>query len=416
MTDPSASHGPAAGRPAIAAVYLTAFLQGLSIVAFPAGAAVLKDAFGLGDAQYGALFLPEVALAIAGSLGAAALVRRLGLKRLLLLAQAANGLAMVALAASVLVPPAAAFPLLLVATALVGLGFGAGGAPLNALPPVLFPGRGDAAILAQHTLLGLGLAAGPLLLAPFVRAGLWTGFPVAVAAASLVLLAMSAAATIPADDRPAGAPGSVPDVAAQPARPLAASPLFWVFGGISVLYAFAEGTFANWAVVFLHEGIGAPAATAGIALSVFWGAIVAGRLAASVLVLRVPSQVLWLLLPGLMAAAFLLLPAASTTTAAIALFGLAGLGCSAFFPLTITLASRAFPGRAAAVSSLMIAALMLGVGTGTFVFGPLREWLTFGEIYRLSAAYPAGAFLLAVGAACTPACRRRVRSLRFEVG
>lgn len=422
MTDsprPSTAAGRA-GRPAILAVYLTGFLQGLAIVSFPASAAVLKDSLGLTDAGYGALFLPQVALAVIGSLAGAALARRLGLKRLLVAAQAATGLSMLALAASAIVPAAAAFPTLLVGTAFVGLGFGIGGAPLNALPPVLFPRRGDAAVLALHTLLGLGLAGGPLLMAPFVAARSWAGFPLAIAAVALTLLGASVFAAIPASDGSGSEGGSAPrgSVAAsdRTGGSLRTAPLFWVFAAIAVLYAFAEGTFANWAVVFLHEGIGASPATAGLGLSVFWGAIVVGRLLASILVLRIPSQALWLVLPVLMGAAFLLLPTASATGPAILLFGLAGLGCSAFFPLTITLASRAFPGRSAAVSSMMIAALMIGVGAGTFVFGPLRELLTFGQIYRLSVLYPAGALLLAAGAACSPACRRSVRTLRFGAG
>jgi hypothetical protein len=38
---------------------------------------------------------------------------------------------------------------------------------------------------------------------------------------------------------------------------------------------------------------------------------------------------------------------------------------------------------------MMIAALMLGVGIGSFVVGPLRGWLAFENLYRLSALYPA---------------------------
>ena len=31
---------------------------------------------------------------------------------------------------------------------------------------------------------------------------------------------------------------------------------------------------------------------------------------------------------------------------------------------------------------------MVGVGLGSFVIGPLREWLTLEQIYRLSTLYP----------------------------
>ena len=45
---------------------------------------------------------------------------------------------------------------------------------------------------------------------------------------------------------------------------------------------------------------------------------------------------------------------------------------------------------------MLIAALMVGVGLGSFVIGPLREWLTFEQLYRLSAFYPATVIGLAL--------------------
>jgi predicted MFS family arabinose efflux permease len=97
---------------------------------------------------------------------------------------------------------------------------------------------------------------------------------------------------------------------------------------------------------------------------------------------------IWLALPVLMIAAFWFLPGASTPVLGLGLFALAGLACSAFFPLTITLASERFPNEVAWVSSMLIAALMVGVGLGSFVIGPLREWLSLEQLYRLSAVYP----------------------------
>ncbi|HUM91985.1 MAG TPA: hypothetical protein PLM32_11500, partial [Candidatus Competibacter sp.] len=105
-------------------------------------------------------------------------------------------------------------------------------------------------------------------------------------------------------------------------------------------------------------------------------------------VVRIGPLTIWLALPALMIAALLLLPGASTPALGLGLFALAGLACSAFFPLTITLASERFPEHVAWVSSMLIAALMVGVGLGSFVIGPLRDWLAFEQLYRLSAFYP----------------------------
>ncbi len=369
-------------KPALLAVYLIAFLQGLTLVSFPASSAVLKQMHGFTDAQYGAIFLPQVALAVLGAVAGGTLARRLGLQPLLWLTAAGNGLSQLALAASVWVMPALAFPTILAGTALLGLSFGLGGAPLNSYPPRFFPQRAPAAVVALHTLLGLGLMVGPLLADGFGRVGWWSGFPLLLLGLSVLLALMAARVRLPEE-----AAGAAVARSAAPNPPLT-SGAFWTFAAIAVLYAFAEGTFSNWAVIYLREAKALPAGVAALALSVFWAAMVTGRLLVAVLVVRVAPQVIWLALPVLMAAAFLLLPGANTPALGLGLFALAGLACSAFFPLTITLASARFPDQVAWVSSMLIAALMVGVGLGSFVIGPLREWLALEQIYRLSTLYP----------------------------
>jgi predicted MFS family arabinose efflux permease len=136
--------------------------------------------------------------------------------------------------------------------------------------------------------------------------------------------------------------------------------------------------------------------TAGLALSTFWGTLVIGRLLITVIVTRVSPKFVWASLPVLMIAAFLALPLAEGAVLGIGVFALAGLSCSAFLPLTITLASQRFPDHVAWVSSMMIAALMVGVGVGSFAVGALREMLSFEDLYRLSTAYPAAVLVLTI--------------------
>ncbi|NJM11178.1 MAG: MFS transporter [Synechococcaceae cyanobacterium SM1_2_3] len=377
----------AVNKLALLAVYLIAFLQGLALVSFPASSAILKQLHGISDAQYGAIFLPQLAFAVLGAVAGGTLARRWGLQRLLWLTAAGSGLSQLALAGSFWVAPLLAFPIILLGTALLGLSFGLSGAPLNSYPPQFFPRHAPTAVVALHTLIGLGLMVGPLLATGFGKAGLWIGFP-------LLLLAVSAMLTLTA------AAVRLPDVGSQPQGQVSANPplssgAFWMFAAIAVLYAFAEGTFGNWAVIYLSEVKQLPAEVAALALSVFWGAMVAGRLLVAVLVARIAPLVIWLALPVLMAAVFLLLPAANTPMLGLGLFALAGLTCSAFFPLTITLASARFPDQVAWVSSMLIAALMVGVGLGSFVIGPLRQWLSLEQIYQLSTLYP----VLAMGLA-----------------
>lgn len=379
------------GRTAsVAVVYLSGFLQGLTLVSYPASSSLLKQMHGLTDAQYGAIFLPQVALAVIGAIAGGALANRLGLKHLLWMALVVNALSQIALAGSLVMNPALAFVIILLGTAALGLGFGLSGAPLNAYPPVLFPQRRDTAVVALHTALGMGLAGGPLLVGWFIGRGAWVQFPLSLTAFAVLLALAAALVRMPETEMPQ-ARATMPGAGKGPATALG----FWLFALIAVLYAFAEGTFSNWAVIYLHEAKHIPEMAAALALSVFWAAMAGGRLLVSALVLRVPAQRIWMTLPLLMISAFIALPYAGTAAVGIGLFALAGLACSGFFPLTIGLASQRFPLHVPWVSSMLIAALMVGVGLGSFLVGALREWLPLEQLYRVSVVYPLAALILA---------------------
>lgn len=265
--------GSSMGRAAVATVYASGLLQGLTLVSFPASSAVLKQLHMLTDSQYGLIFLPQVGMAIVGSVIGGALARRLGLKTLLWMALLANGLSQLALAASTSMG-GLAFASIFLGTALLGLGFGLGGAPLNSYPPIFFPEKRDSALVALHTALGVGLASGPIIVGRFINAGLWVGFPLLLLALSAALMAATLVVRLPAAEPTPAAQRGAARTDLEP-RPLVA-PSFWLFVAIAVLYAFAEGTFSNWAVLYLHEDKQLSATAAALALSVFWGRWPAG--------------------------------------------------------------------------------------------------------------------------------------------
>jgi fucose permease len=235
--------------------------------------------------------------------------------------------------------------------------------------------------------MGVGLAAGPVLAGQFALAGGWQGYPLALAGAAAVLAALGARAALPGDDAAAATSAS----GRHPARAGA----FWLFAAIAVLYAFAEGTFANWAVIYLAESKQLSPMIAAYALSAFWAALACGRLAISALVLRVAPATIWRVLPAGMIAVFLALPHAESAAAGIGLFALAGLACSGFFPLTIGLTGSRFPAHVPWVASMLTGALMVGVGLGSWAVGLARQVLTLEQLYLYSAAYPAAVLVLA---------------------
>ena len=103
-------------------------VQGIVLVTFPAASTIFTDQseYGLSSTQYGDMFLPQVALAITTSVLGTGRARRISAKRVDLLGLACSTLSMVLLLASTLVKSdqAAAYPMLLVATAFLGAGFG----------------------------------------------------------------------------------------------------------------------------------------------------------------------------------------------------------------------------------------------------------------------------------------------------
>ena len=86
----------------------------------------------------------------------------------------------------------------------------------------------------------------------------------------------------------------------------------------------------------------------------------------------------------------------------IVAFGLAGLGCLAFFPLCISLSGQAFPRFAAVMSGEIIAFYQAGYGVAAFEVGPLREsaGLPFHIIY--SFGWLVAAAMLTVAIAAVP--------------
>ena len=373
-------------RMSLLAVYGAALLQGLTLVSFPASSAVLRHMHGLSEAQYGAIFLPQVILAVIGALAGSALSGRLSLKTLLLASLAANALSQLALATSAGLS-SWAYPCILLGTGSLGMGFGLSGAPLNSLPGLLFPARRDTALVAVHSTIGMGLMLGPLLVGWMDGAGWWYLFPLSLLLSLLIISGIAISSSLSGEGQQ--------ENSEHPALTTLVSAT-WPLLLVAVLYALCEGIFANWAVIYLHEGRGVPEMTATLALSVFWGALVVGRLLATLLLLRISAQVLWLALPPVMAAAFWFLPGVGSGSSGIALYALGGLACSAFFPLTVAIGSRLYPAQSAALSSLLTAALMLGVGAGSFLIGLLKQTLDWGSLYHLAALLPLVALFLAV--------------------
>lgn len=373
-----------AGRlPKIIAVYASSLLQGLALTLFPAVGPLLTSpaGFGLTSGQFGALFTPQIVAAVVASLTAARLAHRFSMKWVLAAGVSANLAAMLLLAGGQLVAGRAslAFLLLLLSSTGVGAGFGFTITALNAFAFELFPGREDSAVTALHVLTGLGQVGASFVLSVFLMIGFWWGAPLAIGTALLLILLFQSAVPLQLSS----------ETMTGPPAPMAQSPPLrvWLFGIVAVLYGAASGTLGNWAPIYLMSGAHLGMAVAALGLSLFWGAVTAGRVIFVGLAARFNPKLLYDLTPFVAGAVFLLLPSLRGTTPNLAALIVAGLALSFFFPYSVSLASAEYPAITATVSGLLVAGLQLGSGLGTVVIGAASEAVGLAAIIQLSAGY-----------------------------
>ncbi|WP_052441194.1 MFS transporter [Streptacidiphilus anmyonensis] len=367
---------------------MAGLVQGIVLVTFPAASTIFteKSEYGLSSTQYGLMFLPQVVTAITASLLGEGLAARITMKRVYLLGLGSSTVSMCLLIASTGVKSnqSAAYPLLLVATAFLGAGFGLAVPVLNTYAAAFHPAGVDRAVLVLNALLGLGTALAPVFVAVFVGLGFWWGLPVMSVILLVVLLLFSARLPLRGEVQAPGAAGS--GGSHRPRR-------FWFFAAFAVLYGICETMNGNWSQLDMTTRLGASATQASFALAAFWGMVTIGRILFAALGRWVPEQVTYRILPFVLVATFLLvwrLPS-HAAGAGIAVFALAGLGCSALLPLTISFGEKDLAAMSAAVAGGVIAFYQLGYGIAAFGVGPLqRAGLSLSAIFGC-AAVAAGA-------------------------
>src|SRR5262249_6826699 len=149
---------------------------------------------------------------------------------------------------------AVAFPLLLVATAFLGAGFGLAVPALNTLTAAFHPDGVESSVLVLNALLGLGTALAPVLVAVFVGLGFWWGLPLLSTLLLVVLLVRSLGLPLkieaPASTREGGIPRR-----------------FWIFAAFAVLYGVCETVNGNWSQLDMTSELGASTTQAALALT-----------------------------------------------------------------------------------------------------------------------------------------------------
>jgi MFS family permease len=401
-----------ASRAENSTVQVAGLVQGIVLVTFPAASTIFTNPgdYDLSRSEYGAMFAPQVVTAVLASLVGAGLLfpglaRRVREKTVYLAGLAADLAAMVLLILSWLVvrQHGAAYGLLLAATAFLGCGFGLAVPSLNTLAAAFHPRAADRAVLVLNALLGLGTALAPVFVAAFVGIGFWVGLPVAAACLLVGLIAVSL--RLPLDPgseqataakQPGGAAGPGPARTAAAALRLPRG--LGVFAAFALLYGFCETMNGNWSQLDVTS-LGVRASTASLALTGFWALVTAGRVLVAVVQRWLPSRAAYHILPFVLAGAFVLIAVLphNAPGAAVAAFCLAGLGCSALLPLTISFGQEKLAGSQTAVAGGVIAAYQVGYGIAAFGVGPLTSaGVRLPQIFAASATVAAAMGLLSL--------------------
>jgi len=364
-------------------IKVAAAVQGVALVTFPAASTIFTDPqrYGLSTSQYGGLFLPQALTAITSALLGASLSRRVGTRRLYLVGLAANFVSMLLLLVSATVEhdQSVAYAILLVATASLGIGFGLTVPALNTFTAEFYPDGIDRAILVLNALLGVGTALAPVFVAAFVGLGFWWGLPLM----SAILLAVLTAISVRLPLRTTVLPST-----GGSTREGGIPRLFWVFAAFAVLYGICETMNGNWASIDMTKHLGSSTTEASLALTAFWASVTLGRLLFAAVRARFSARRIYHLLPFVLAAVFVAIAVLPTDEPPLGIlaFALAGLGCSALLPLTISFGQENLTAISAAVAGGVIAFYQVGYGIAAFGAGPLQSaGVSLPTLYGLTA-------------------------------
>jgi len=353
------------------ALGLLVFLHlGLLLAAYGPSFAALQARHGVGVAEVGTSVSAHFAGGFVGVLMAGLLIARLGYRRSMVLSASllALGGAGVGFAGS--------WSLVLVGAAFVGLGYGIAVVLYNFLFARAFAPAGAAAVNLVNGAYGVGAIAMPALigwlmgLAIARDPGGIARDPASIAqvpplvfgfttALGLVVIAMAAwVPWLPPTRSGSTARGSAPPAGSRLAGGVV------LFSALMFLYVAVEVATAAWAPTHLAEALGV--ARSALAVSVFWGALTAGRFLAAAFASRLrPGD----LILGGMALTLVGVALAHVPAVALAGYAVVGLGLAPVFPTAVVWIDRHFGERADRVAPWILAAGNLGPVVGAPAVG-----------------------------------------------
>lgn len=368
-------------RRGTSAVYLAGFLQGAAFVLIPALGTTLRSApYSLSNATYGMLYFPEIIGAVLAALAAGSIRRRMGSAGLFHFGTLCNAAAMALLVIAYFAQGQAMIALLLAETLMLGIGFGLTNAAINRAASLLFAGAATAAVTLLNAIIGGATALSPIILGGFQHTLTWVLWPALLLALWVSLLFLPLVA----------------DTEKERGGLSAWRRSMLPFALAVLIYAICEGSIGSWANVLVSVDRGLSPAAGALALSLFWGGMTVARFVLGALPERIlPRRGVYLFTTLGLAGTFLIIPQLQSAAALISGFTAAGIACGIYYPYTMAYGIAAHRREGTQMAGLLVGALMVGEGIGSFGLGPLQHLLSLDTIYRFSALWAVPLFWLA---------------------
>jgi len=344
------------------ALGLLVFLHlGLLLAAYGPSFAALQARHGVGVAEVGTSVSAHFLGGFVGVLAAGMVIARLGYRRSMVLSALllALGGAGVGFTSS--------WSLVLVGASFVGLGYGIAVVLYNFLFARAFAPAGAAAVNLVNGAYGVGAIAMPALIGWLMGVAIARD-PASIAQVPPLVFGLTTVLALVVVAMALWVPW-LPPTRSGPSRRASASGSrlaggVVLFAALMFLYVAAEVATAAWAPTHLAEPLGV--ARSALAVSVFWGALTAGRFLAAAFAARVrPAD----LILGGMALTLVGVGLAHAPAVALAGYALVGLGLAPVFPTTVVWIDRHFGERADRVAPWILAAGNLGPVVGAPAVG-----------------------------------------------
>ncbi|MGC9257904.1 MFS transporter [Desulfurella sp.] len=380
-------------KSAIIAIYGGGFLVGAAFVFLPSLGKILRDPpYSLSSSIYGLLYFPEIVGAILSALSAGFLQDHFKSKGVFRIGIFFNTIAMILLSIASFIHSSSIYPFLLFETLFYGIGFGLTLAAINHYAAFLFPDTQTKAVTILNALIGGATAVSPIILG-FAQSlfswGIWS---------IILLIGFVLVFFIP-----------LPQAQIKNSHKLPLRLNIIPFMLAVLIYAICEGSFGSWANVYVSINKGQQAYYGILSLSLFWASMTVFRFIIALVPKRlVPHKYFYFASAISIGLCFLILPALNSALALVLAFVFAGAACSIYYPFSMSYGLINYPQQQTKVAGLMVAALMVGEGIGSFGLGPLQNILPLEKIYLFSALWAIPLFILALKLSRKPVTKQKL--------